>query len=271
MLHAWLVTGPAGPRRREESRQLAAVLIAAGEKTSLVLEGHHPDVREYLDPLRIDDVREIAATLSRPPLLDGGRALLLAGLGQATPEAQNALLRMMEEPPPDLYFVGEAESPQQILPTLRSRLGVHPLPRLEPAELARLLLAERPGAPGALMDEASQVADGHVDRALGILEALSALDEVLPEDDGREDWFVRAAAAVDARPETWLHGLKGRFAARWHATHDPRYLTAWRHVEETRLTVARNGNPRLAAEVLFSELKILGVLRNGASRGDKVP
>jgi len=271
MLHAWLVMGPAGPERGAESRRLAAELIHAGAETALVLVGRHPDVREYPDPLRIDDVREIGATLARPPLLGGGRALLLRGLGQATTEAQNALLRMVEEPPPDLYFVAEAEVPQGILPTLRSRMGVHPLPRLAPSEIAERLLAQRPDAPKEILDEAAHAADGYVDKALGQLDALVALDEMLPEDDGREDWFVKAASAVDSKAGTWLNGLAGRFAARWHATRDSRYLRAWRSAEETRLIIARNGNPRLAAEVLFSELAHLGVLRHGASSGDTVP
>lgn len=271
MLHAWLVTGPPGPQRRAESRQLAAELIDAGAETSLVLDGHHPDVREYPDPLRIDDVREIAASLARPPLLGGGRALLLGGLSQAKIEAQNALLRMMEEPPPDLHFVAEAETAQQILPTLRSRLAVHPLPRLAPSEIAGWLQTQRSEAPSELMDEAVYAADGYLDRALATLDALVALAEDLPEDDGREDWFVRAASAVDSKADTWLNGIKGRLSSRWHATRDPRYLKAWRSAEETRLIIARNGNPRLAAEVLFSELAHLGVLRRGASGGDTVP
>ncbi len=271
MLHAWLVTGPAGPERRAESRRLAAELIVAGAGASLVLEGHHPDVREYPDPLRIDDVREIAASLARPPLLGGGRAVLLGGLGEAKVEAQNALLRMMEEPPPDLYFVAEAGTPQQVLPTLRSRLGMHPLPRLAPSALAERLRHARPDAPDALLYEVSHGAEGYVDGALSMLDALLALDEALPLDDGREDWFIRAATAVDSNCETCINGLAGRFAARWHATWDPRYLRAWQSAEETRLIIARNGNPRLAAEVLFSELTRLGVLRGGASSGDKVP
>ncbi len=271
MLHAWLVTGPAGPERRAESRRLASELIGAGDEAALVFEAHHPDVREYPDPLRIDDVREIAAGLARPPLLGGGRAVLLSGLAQAKVEAQNALLRMMEEPPPDLYFVAEAETPQQILPTLRSRLGMHPLPRKAPSEIAARLRETRPQASGELVEEAAHGADGYFDRALAVLDALMLLDDALPEDDGREDWFIRAASAVDSNSETCINGLAGRFAARWHVTRDQRYLRAWQRAEETRLIIARNGNPRLAAEVLFSELAHLGVLRRGASSGDTVP
>ena len=270
MLHAWLVTGPPGQGRLAASRALAADLIGAGAQAFLVTEGRHPDVVEYPDPLRIDDVREIAVSLARPPLLGGGRALLLAGLGQATAEAQNALLRMVEEPPPDLFFVGEAASPQEVLPTLRSRLGMHPVPRLAPSDIAAALEAQEPGAPAALVEEVAYGADGYLDRALDLMHALAALDESLPPDDGQEDWFVRAASAVDSKSDSWLNGLIGRFAARWHATRDLRFLSAWRIAEETRLVVAHNGNPRLAAEVLFSELAHLGVLRYGASSGDTV-
>lgn len=271
MLHAWLVTGPSGPERRMASRRLAASLIGAGAHEPLVLAGHHPDVREYPDPLRIDDVREIAASLARPPLLGGGRALVLGGLAEATPEAQNALLRMVEEPPQGTFFVAEAESARQVLPTLRSRLGVHPVPRVDPGEIVARLRELRPGAREELLQEAAEAAAGYVDQAVTFYDAFSAIDGTLPADDGQADWFIKAATAVDSKSDMWLIGLTGRFATRWHATHDTRFLRAWRSAAETRMVLARNGNPRLAAEVLFSELAHLGVLRSGASRGNTVP
>jgi len=271
MLHACLVVGPPGPERLLECRRYAALLIEAGEQERLVLAGRHPDVQEYPDPLRVEHVREIGAGLARPPLLGGGRAVLLGGLALATREAQSALLRMAEEPPPDLYFVAEVESAQQILPTLRSRFGRRPLPAGTAEQVAARLREEMPEAPAELIAEASAASAGYIDAARERLTALQALDEVLPADDGREDWFVRAASAVDSLAPTWLNGLMGRMRARWAATRDVRYLRAWQRLEEARLTLERKANARLTAEVLFLELGDLGVLRHGHGGGHKVP
>lgn len=230
----------------------------------MVLEARHADVAEYLDPLRIDDVRQVMADLARPPLLGGGRAVLLGELTGATREAQNALLRIVEEPPDGLAFVGEAERASDLLPTLQSRFTLErmlPLPREQVLEQMR---KEQPDAGEDLLQVAARFGKGFLDPALQTLAAVSAVIEQLPPDDGSPDWFVRVGESVESFDKTWLNGLAAIFAARFESTADQRFLRAWKRVEEIRAALLRNANARLAADVLFSELSELGVLRHGA-------
>lgn len=272
MNHAWLVIGPPGPQRRDAARLRAASLVGAtGPQEHMVLEARHADVTEYLAPLRIDDVREVTAGLSRRPLLGAARVVLFGELAGSTREAQNALLRIVEEPPPDLTFVGEVARPSDLLPTLLSRFVTQRLARLPLADVKALLRAEGQEADEELLDAATRFGGGYPDPSREALSALRAVTEGLPPDDGAPDWFVHAAEAVESMGETWLNGLAGIFSSHYEATADARYLSAWRKVEKTRSALARHANARLAAEVLFFELSDLGVLRHGAGGWHTVP
>ncbi|MDA8346375.1 MAG: AAA family ATPase [Thermaerobacter sp.] len=272
MNHAWLLIGPPGPQRREAARRKAAALIGAtDERLQMVLLGRHADVAEYLQPLRIDDVRQVTAGLARAPLLGESRAVLFGEMSGTTREAQNALLRVVEEPPVDLVFVGEVARTTDLLATLQSRFVALRLPRLPAGEVEDLLRAEAPQAKEQLVHAAARFARGYLDPARETLAALSEVAEKLPADDGTPDWFVRAAEAVESAGETWLNGLAGAFSAYFESTAEIRYLYAWEKVEQARSALLRNANARLAAEALFSELSELGVLRHGASGWDPVP
>lgn len=268
MSHAWLVIGPPGPQRRERARLRAGDFV--GKDASLALSGRHPDVQEYLEPLRIEDVRGIVSTLARPPLLGGGRVVLLGELAGSTREAQNALLRVVEEPPEGMAFVAEAVGESTILPTLRSRFALERLPRRTQGELVDALRAEFPKAEAEMLRSAARAGRGYVDRAREAFRAYRTAEEQIPPDDGKLDWYIRAAETIDSADESWLNGLVERFASAWGQTRDPRFLRAWISAEDARRNLTLNGNPRLVAEVLFSELASLGVLRHGASGGSPV-
>jgi hypothetical protein len=265
MSHAILVIGPPGPERRAAAHRSAARLIGAtGDREVLVLENRHADVMELLEPLRIEHVREVTSGLARPPLLGGGRAVLFGELTGATREAQNALLRIVEEPPVHLTFVGEAARTSDLLPTLLSRFAIEKVPRSSQEEILDTLVREHQGVDMDVASAAARFGQGYLDPAREALSALLLLQEKLPADDGSPDWFVRAAESVESSGQTWLNGLAGTFAARYESTADERFLMAWQKVEEARSALLRHANTRLVAEVLFAQLSDLGVLRHGA-------
>src|SRR5262245_24561078 len=108
-----------------------------------IARGVHADVL-VVEPgdsgaIKVDQVREaIDRTAYRP--LEGRRRLVIIEEADAlVPEAQNALLKTLEEPPPASVFVLITARPDLLLPTVRSRcqrLRFGPLP---PAEVAAVL------------------------------------------------------------------------------------------------------------------------------------
>jgi DNA polymerase-3 subunit delta' len=87
---------------------------------------------------------------------------------EASPEAANALLKLLEEPPPDTTLVLTATDPESLLPTIRSRtllVRIRPLPF---EEVAAFLSTNR-GTPGDQAATAARLSGGSIGRALAFL------------------------------------------------------------------------------------------------------
>ena len=159
--HAVLITGIAGTGKRTLARLLACALLCVGEGQRpcmqckgcrRVLAGTHPDL---LTPsctdkdrtIKVDHLREVLCALSFHAL-EGRRVILLENAQRMTVQAQNALLKSLEEPDGETHFILTASGETGILPTVRSRCRVVRMPpwpreRLEAELLARQADADK--------------------------------------------------------------------------------------------------------------------------------
>lgn len=127
-----LLIGPAGVGKRTIARAFAGAFTCLEYKQNQPcglcavcrLRATLPDVN-ILEPaghpLGIDAVRALKASLSMRPFVGGRRAVLLDEFEVATEEAQNALLKILEEPPTDVVFLIIASDSGSVLPTVQSR------------------------------------------------------------------------------------------------------------------------------------------------------
>ncbi len=160
--------------RLDEARRRAAALIAttpSETQASLVLRGAHPDVVELVplekkERIGIDQVREVVRLAQFSPVQAMRKVCVIPRAEALTPEAANALLRILEEPPRDIAFVLLAEHPHDLLPTIVSRCRAVRIPPPERDALRRRLVDA-----GAPPDEADGLArfvlrDGDLERLL---------------------------------------------------------------------------------------------------------
>ena len=201
--------------------------------------GEHPDLlwveRGQGDTrVRIAQIRAVQQALHLRPVEGGRRVVVIADAEWLNLEAQNALLRTLEEPPPGTHFVLVTASPSGLAPTVRSRCQ------------RVTFAAERPPAPDSA--EAPEA-----ERALA--ERLSALPRTsIPE---LLDWAeeFRGARAVAAAGALELLGVASAFlhAGVIRDASDPgaagARLAAWQTLRACRRAlVQRNANPQLVAE-----------------------
>jgi DNA polymerase III delta subunit-like protein len=122
--HALLVVGSEGTGKASIARQLAADMLRLESVDSLAGYPYFRAVAPDGQSISIDAVRELlhfaklkvagdAAGIRRVIIIDDARAI--------THEAQNALLKLLEEPPEDTAFILNAAGAQELLPTVRSR------------------------------------------------------------------------------------------------------------------------------------------------------
>ncbi len=209
--HGLVLQGPGGVGKERFASALAAALLCkdrAGRLEAcgccpeclLSRAGTHPDVR-WVRPLEdkksigVDQVREVCEQLAMTSMRRGHRVAIIVPADTMTTNAQNALLKTLEEPGPRTLLVLVTARPSGLLPTLRSRCQRIEIARPDP-EVALLWLEGNLGraAPPRLLG----LAGGAPLKALALapyfddLEAqMSGLLEALL--DGRID-VTRAAA-----------------------------------------------------------------------------
>ncbi|MCA2263624.1 DNA polymerase III subunit delta', partial [Mycobacterium marseillense] len=138
MTHAWLITGPPGSGRSVAALCFAAALqctstVADGgpgcgrcHACTTTMAGTHADVRRVIPEglsIGVDDMRAIVQIASRRPATGHRQIVVIEDADRLTEGAANALLKVVEEPPPSTVFLLCAPSvdPEDIAITLRSR------------------------------------------------------------------------------------------------------------------------------------------------------
>lgn len=178
MTHAWLITGPPGSGRSIAAVCFAAALqcTAAGppgcglcRACTTTMAGTHADVRRVIPEglsIGVDEMRAIVATAARRPGTGRWQIVVIEDADRLTEGAANALLKVVEEPPPSTVFLLCAPSvdPEDIAVTLRSRCR-HVALGTPSAEAISQVLVENDGLTAAEADWAASVSGGHVGRA----------------------------------------------------------------------------------------------------------
>ena len=138
-------------------------------RTTPLRPSHRDEVRGiYLGAVR--SIRSRAhkrPAISHGPIFIIGEAELLVPQ-EASPEAANALLKLLEEPPATTQFILTSSEPGRLLPTVRSRTV--PL-RLTPLDLTDItaFLEQEAGVEASLAEWAGRLGQGSPGRALGFL------------------------------------------------------------------------------------------------------
>lgn len=116
------------------------------------LTGIHPDIREYgsdggARSFHLDVIRAIKADVFITPNEGKYKMYLLENAQTMTVQAQNALLKILEEPPSYAVFLLTAESRESMLPTILSRCVTIPLSPVSEEETVAALRAAFPDRP----------------------------------------------------------------------------------------------------------------------------
>ncbi len=225
--HAIILGGPAGIGKATLAWRLARFLFAnprwsspavskaadlavppGAKATAEISSLSHPDVsllrremnektRRFFTEIRAEDVRRTIGLFQRGAGAGGYRICIVDSAEDLNRSSANALLKLIEEPPPLSLFLLIAHRPGLVLPTIRSRTRLLRLNPLLPAEIADVVRALGPpwsDHPEAEITAAAAQAEGSVHDALRLIahhgvelgERICRLLDRLPAIDWRE-------------------------------------------------------------------------------------
>ena len=223
--HAYLFSGPRGCGKTTSARILARALNCeqapvaepCGECQScrdLARDGAGSlDVIE-IDAAShggVDDARELRERASFGPMSSRYKVYIVDEAHMVTPQGFNALLKVVEEPPPHVKFVFATTEPDRVLPTIRSRTHHYPF-RLLPPRLLTDYLGEICGREGIAVEPAALPL---VVRAGGgsARDTLSVLDQLIGGADEAGLTYALATGLLGFTPESLLDEVIDAFAA----------------------------------------------------------
>ncbi len=199
--HFYLISGPEGAGKRTLARLLAAAILCKDPDRPCgrcsvcrkVIDQNHPDFITVDDPEKrtvpVDLIRKARADIYIQPNESDHKIYLFPRAQDMGIPGQNALLKVLEEPPKYGVFILLTDNPEKLLPTVRSRCTELALQALPPETLRSALQREFPNADPEGIAAAAQRSGGWLGQAKQLLQT-----EVSPQTQA----LVKSYAARDA-------------------------------------------------------------------------
>ena len=189
--HFYLLSGPRGAGKHTLAELIAAAMLCKEPEGPCgvcrhcrkLLSGNHPDYITIDDPTKktvpVDLIREARSDIFVRPNEGDKKIYLFPRAQDMGIPGQNALLKVLEEPPPYGVFLLLTDNPEKLLPTVRSRCVELKLRALPEGLLARKLREEFPDAEAERIAAAIGRSGGYLGQARELLSGQGLSENAL--------------------------------------------------------------------------------------------
>jgi len=192
LAHAVVFAGPSGVGKFKTALWWAGRLKCRGQDACSgadcrdcrqIAAGSHPDVTVVApgpddDAIYIENVRDLIRSMALRPVRPGPRIAILREAQTLTPQAQSAMLKLLEEPPGFALLVLVTDNAAALLPTIRSRCQLVRFGLLDPEDIRMILEAH--GREPRVAARLASVSGGRAGRALMLTpEMIEDRDDVV--------------------------------------------------------------------------------------------
>ena len=293
--HAWLISGPEGVGKALFADKAALRVLAEGQgrvdapgidvpddhpAAKLVAAGSHPDLMrlerlprengagELARSITVDQVRGLSRLFATTASMSPWRVVVIDAIDDLERPAANALLKNLEEPPPNSVFFLVSHASERLLPTIRSRCRPLRLATLDDDAMTSALRAALPDADPKEIEALKAAGEGSPGRALqfrgldiaGLDRAMAELVRDGDPTNGRRAALAQSLAPRSAQPryEAFLARVPGVIARQAKGRRGAALaeaLAAWERAQ--RLA---SGASRLSLEPESTVFELAGLL-----------
>ena len=308
MPHAWLIAGPKGLGKGQFAERAARFLVADGDlragegaanfdvpashsALALIEAGGHPEYivvrREVPESKRskdgaapksedlarnitIDQVRVLIRRLQLRPAVARWRAVVIDSIDDLERGAANALLKTLEEPPPNTVFLLVSHQPGRLLPTIRSRCRLLNFAPLTAEQSATWMAEHRPNTPPEARTTLIHIAGGSPGRMAALADAdfptfYRLMDDIARGGDRDNRLRAELSKTLAVKGEggadrlaaafTSAEAVANRYAHQSSGPARPAAIAAWRRIQDTaRLAQSWSESPATLAYVIGDAL-----------------
>jgi DNA polymerase-3 subunit delta' len=218
MPHGLILSGPKGIGKALFAQRITAFLLHAGisdqntlslfgnpphvpehinvpsdsQSFRLMTSGAHPDVLvvgraydatkdKFKDSVAVDDIRKVAPFLRKTASLGGWRVVIIDDANTMNRNAQNALLKILEEPPANTVLMLVTHRMGAMIPTIRSRCRVLNFTALSQTHFSHILANSSHFLDDAKLQAIYEFSEGSIGRALEFMDhgGLETLESIL--------------------------------------------------------------------------------------------
>ena len=184
IFHACIISGPEGLGKKTMAKYLAAGAVCSDsnppcgrcESCRKVEKGIHPDI-EFIRPdgqqIKVDQIRDMRLWLHVLPNDAPRKVAIIEDSGRMNTNAQNAILKILEEPPSSSVILLVVESEAELLPTILSRCIRFRMQPLSEVEMKQELLRRNKKLTETEAEELAIISGGNLGRALNLIKKKS--------------------------------------------------------------------------------------------------
>lgn len=274
VLHSYLFVGPDGVGKSLFARDFANMILCLSPEVDNVPCGHcksclefanynHPDFLlvkpEDGKSIKIEQIRFLQEKIAEKPIISSRKVYIIDDADCMTKEAQNCLLKTLEEPPSYATIILISSNENKLLHTIRSRATKIVFQPLSNAELQACLSAKGIGLPDN--ENIFELCDGSIGKAIKLQEnfssyqALDKLIDTVAEKDIVELWKNSDILyqSKDSIQEL-LEYMNVVFMNRLLHTQDSVYIHVIEIIEQTKKRLDSNANFDMSIDYLLLQI-----------------
>ncbi len=271
VLHSYLFIGREGIGKKEIAKEFAKKILCIDSKKdecnckscTCFISNNHPDmqiINKESETIKIAQIREFIKSVYEKPILSEKKIFIINDADKMTKEAQNSLLKTLEEPPEYIVIILIASNADMLLTTIKSRCTKIAFEKLTTNEIKEIL-AEKNIPVDNIPEKMYNLFDGSIEKAIKILENKEIYEKIeklvnsLIEKTDKID-FLTKNKEIFIKEEIYgiLEYLSVNLFYLGKTQKNTRYLNCVKHVQETINHLKSNSNFDMSIDYMLFEI-----------------